>query len=119
MKHRAHKLRRRYGRSGRYRIEFGTGLVETAKHGVAPGVIYAMGASSSPDLIEVVYVTDDRIGYKKPFGRDASTKVIERWIGEDLIARGEKTFKERYGVSPQRWTTMNENERREQLRGRL
>jgi hypothetical protein len=115
---RGRALRRRYGRAG-YRIG-ARGLEKPGTTTVIPGLIYAMGASSSPSLIKIVQVTSDRIRYRPhtQYG-DTSEKAIERWIGEDLIAQGERTFKTRYGVSPQTWIHMSEDERREQLRGRL
>jgi hypothetical protein len=110
------QLRRRYGRAKGYRIEFGRGLVATAPFSLIPGRVYAMGASSSPDIITVDYVTGDRIGYHK---RGSAPRVIERWIGEDLIARGQATFTARYGVDPQTWADMSEAQRREQLKRRI
>ena len=120
MKRQGSRLRRRYGRAVRGRIEFGKGIVPTASIHLTPGHVYAMGASSSPALVEVIHVTGDHIRYRKhgQFG-DTSEKVIERWIGEDLIAQGERMFASRYGVSPQVWIGMSEDERRHQLKGRL
>jgi len=117
MRRRARAVRRRYGRAG-YRLDFGRGLVKTAKIDLVPGHVYAMGASSSPDLITVDYVTDDKIGYHKTYG-DSPKRFVERWIGEDLIAQGEATFKSRYGVDPWTWVNMSEAERRVQLKGRI
>jgi hypothetical protein len=87
---------------------------------LAAGGTYAFGASDRPDLIVVDSVTEDRIGYHYLSQyKDQTPKVIERWIGEDLISRGERTFKNRYGVSPQVWTRMSETERAKQLEGRM
>lgn len=44
-----------------------------------------MGASSSPDYVEIVELTQETIRYR-PEGE--SVRAIQRWIGEDLIARG-------------------------------
>ena len=115
MRHRRSKgLRRRYGRAlRRGRIDFGGGgVVPTESVRLTPGHTYAMGASTSPSLIDVVQVTDDRIRYRKhgSFG-DTSEKVIERWIGEDLIASGERHFKASHGVSAHEWVTMSGAER--------
>lgn len=58
---------------------------------IVPHRIYAMGASSSPDLVYVTSATADRIHYKRyPFhGKEL---VVERWIGEDLMAQGTRTY---------------------------
>lgn len=111
---RKHTLRRRYGKARGFRIGSG-GLEKTEATRVVAGHVYAMGASYSPSMIKVASVTGDQIKYHALSG-DASARVIERWIGEDLIARGERTFKERYGVSAQRWHTMSEDERAAQWR---
>ncbi len=110
---------RRRGRAKGYRIG-SRGLERPEVISLTPGRIYAMGASSSPTLIDVISVTDDRIRYRRhgSYG-DTSPKVIERWIGEDLISQGERTFAQCYGVSPHRWINMTEGERREQLKGRI
>jgi len=110
MKRRGRSLRRRYGRAG-YRIGAG-GLERTDSAHVVAGRVYSMGASSSPEMIRVISVTSDHIRYKRAgsYG-DQGEKVLERWIGEDLIARGEKTFKSQRGVSTQRWMDMTEAER--------
>jgi len=115
---RGRALRRRYGRAG-YRIGPG-GLEQTATAHLVPGHVYAMGASSSPSLVEIISVTDDRIIYRPrtKYG-DTSQKVIERWIGEDLIARGEATFRSRYGASANEWVTMTEDQRHALLKGRM
>jgi len=115
---RGRTLRRRYGRAG-YRIG-ARGLERTDSIHLTPGHVYAMGASTSPSLVDVLSVTSDRIRYKAhgKFG-DRSEKVIERWIGEDLIARGEATFRQRYGVPAHTWVHMSESQREAQLRGRI
>lgn len=119
MARRRSRIRRRYGRM-RGRIDFARGGVVAAESvSLTKGHVYAMGASSSPDMIQIDYVTDDRIGYHRTYKWDGKVSVIERWIGEDLIAQGERTFKARYGVSAQRWKSMTEAERRAQLKGRI
>lgn len=113
--HRSGSLRRRHGRAG-YRIG-SRGLERTARADVVVGGIYAMGASSSPKLVEILSVAGDQIRYVG-YGEhgNKSPVVVQRWIGEDLIARGEQTFHERYGVSAQTWIHMTEAERGAQLR---
>ena len=113
MKHRrhGHALRRRYGRAVRGRIG-SRGIEATESIHLMPGHTYAMGASTSPSLVDVVQVTDDRIRYRKHgnFG-DTSEKVIERWIGEDLIARGERHFRASHGVSAHEWAHLDDEGR--------
>lgn len=58
--------------------------------------IYYLGASSSPTMIIVTRVKPDRFWYKSyPFNE--SERVIETWIGKDLIARGSRTHLKTYG----------------------
>jgi hypothetical protein len=49
-----------------------------------------LGASSSPQFITVTSVSKDRIQYVT--SHDEKTHVLERWIAEDLIARGTNTW---------------------------
>ncbi len=66
------------------------GLKRPATFRVEPGVVYGFGASSSPDLVYVTSVTDNLIRYiRYPF--HGKEQVIERWIGEDLLAKGTRT----------------------------
>lgn len=69
----------------------GPGGVEApSKIHMQPNTIYYMGASSSPDMVIVMKVDKDTITFRKhPFDKD---QRIQRWIGEDLIARGSKTW---------------------------
>ena len=70
----------------------GAGGLEEPKSGrirLQPNTIYHMGASSSPDMIVITKVTDEKIFYKVyPFKKGGGQRQIERWIGEDLITRG-------------------------------
>jgi hypothetical protein len=67
------------------------GLVDPLKINVEPGCIYGLGASSSPQMVYVTHVDDKSITYKAyPF--HGGDKKIERWIGEDLMAKGSKTL---------------------------
>ena len=70
------------------------GLRAASKFTVHEGRIYGLGASSSPKLVYITSATSDRIKYKPyPFhGKDVQEVIIERWIAEDLIARGTKTL---------------------------
>lgn len=58
------------------------------------GHTYFYGASSSPKLIIVTRVEPDRVWILDHFGaewhdaEDAVPRPVERWIAEDLIARG-------------------------------
>lgn len=68
-----------------------SGLEQPSKIYMQPNTIYYLGASSSPDMIIVTKVDDKTITFKKyPF--EGGGQRIERWIGEDLIARGSKTW---------------------------
>lgn len=112
----AHRGRTRHSshRGGRFVIG-GSGLERPATAHVVSGHTYAMGASSSPSLIVVTSVDGDRIHYHARSGQHKGEgRVIERWIGEDLIARGERTFKQQYGVSAHAWVHMTEAEREAQ-----
>lgn len=54
------------------------------------GAVYALGASSSPDLVFIMKADDRSITYRKwPYKKDLR---IERMIGEDLINRGTKAW---------------------------
>ncbi len=67
------------------------GLEEPSKINIEPGCIYGMGASSSPSMVYVTYVDARSIKYKDyPF--HGAERTIERWIGEDLMAKGSKTL---------------------------
>lgn len=66
------------------------GLEKPSKMHMQPNTIYYMGASGSPDMVIVTKVDDKTITFKKyPFNKE---QRIDRWIGEDLIFRGCKTF---------------------------
>ena len=109
-------LRHRHGRAKGYRIG-ARGLENTATIHVTPGHIYSMGASSSPKAIRILSVTDDRIQYRSEsqYGNQEPA-VIERWIGEDLIARGEASFRQHYGVSTNEWYNMTPAQREPHVR---
>jgi hypothetical protein len=112
MKHRRSKgLRRRYGRAVRGRIG-SRGIEATETIHLTPGHTYAMGASSSPSLVDIISATSDRIVYKSHghFG-DTSERVTPRWVGEDLIARGERTFRASHGVSAHEWVHLSDEGR--------
>src|SRR5579863_962233 len=67
------------------------GLEKPSKINVEAGCIYGMGASTSPSMVYVTHVDDRMITYKAyPF--HGGDKKIERWIGEDLMAKGSKTL---------------------------
>lgn len=60
------------------------------------GAAYWMGASTSPQMVILTSVTDDRLKYKAyPF--TGGEKTIERWIGADLLERGTRTYLKLYG----------------------
>lgn len=82
---------------GGFRI--GPGGLEETKSGITlqPNTLYFMGASSSPDLIYVTDVSDDRVDYiSYPFyetsGKLKSPKGEQRWVAEDLIIQGSETW---------------------------
>lgn len=77
------------------------GLEETRKADVKVGYVYGFGASDAPGRIVVTQVTSDRIRYRAlgAGGKPGEEKVIERWIGEDLISRGTAAIKRRYGAN--------------------
>lgn len=54
------------------------------------GMEVFMGASSSPTFITITKVDDDTIYYRTE--HDPETRAIQRWIGEDLIAKGTNTW---------------------------
>ena len=58
--------------------------------------VYAMGASSSPDLIFVTGVTDDVVTYRKLYNIDKELK-IQPWIARDLISKGTRSYLSMYG----------------------
>ena len=62
-----------------------SGLVPAAKIALEVGGSYYLGASSSPAPIVVTSLSADRIGYSERGGPEV---MIQRWIGEDLIATG-------------------------------
>jgi len=68
----------------------GTGLT------LQEGAAYWMGASTSPKMVIVTDVTDDRVKFKTyPF--TGSPQVLERWIAADLFAKGTETYLRMYG----------------------
>jgi hypothetical protein len=72
------------------------GIEPTISSRVLPGHLYALGASSAPDIVYVTEVTDDRIKFLKwPY--TGKEQIVERWIGEDLIARGTENHLKLYG----------------------
>jgi hypothetical protein len=72
------------------------GIEPASSFRVEPHRIYALGASDSPDLVYVTSVTPNTIHYKaSPF--HGKERVIERWIGEDLIAKGTRRWMSTYG----------------------
>jgi hypothetical protein len=61
------------------------------------GAAYWMGASTSPKMVIVTDVTDDRVKFKSyPFTGGAQT--LERWIAADLFAKGSETHLKQYGA---------------------
>lgn len=81
---------------GIYSIEPG-GLRELKTTGVTleDGAVYAMGASSSPDLIFITKANGDHVWYMQyPFKREA---IIDRVVAEDLIQTGSKRWISTYG----------------------
>jgi hypothetical protein len=72
-----------------------TGIHATAHFDVKPGHLYALGASSSPDIVYVTEVTDRIKFLRWPY--TGKEQVIERWIGEDLIAKGTRNHLKLYG----------------------
>lgn len=111
-------LRHRHGRS-RYVIGAG-GLKAPQTIAVQPGHVYSMGASSSPEAIRVLSVTADHIRYRHESQySDQKPMVIQRWIGEDLIATGERTFRAHYGVSTDEWHNMTPAQREPHVRKML
>jgi len=68
-----------------------SGLQRTQTVKVQAGQMVYFGASASPDFVEVAEVNDKWITVNK---RSGAVKV-ERWIAEDLIARGMSTMRRR------------------------
>ncbi len=68
----------------------GKGLQKLKKIAIFKDHEYYIGASSSPEHIVVTKVTDDAIHYRKsPYKKELR---VERWVGEDLIAKGTATW---------------------------
>lgn len=60
------------------------------------GAMYGMGASSSPDLVILTDVSDDKVKYVSyPF--NGSPRTIEAWIAKDLLAKGTRQRLKQYG----------------------
>lgn len=78
------------------RGSIGPGGIEPPKNValVAPGRYY-MGASSSPKLVIITAVGPESITYYDPY--DGSKRTMQRWIAEDLIAKGTATWLKTYG----------------------
>lgn len=73
-------------------LERPTGAGITLQEGAA----YWLGASSSPQMVILTKVTDDKVRYKAyPF--TGSDKGMERWIAADLLYRGSTTHLRDYG----------------------
>ena len=67
--------------------------VETGKMPMTVGVMYPLGASSSPDIVLLTTVTPKVLRYKSsPWTKDTREGVIDRRIGEDLIYKGTRTY---------------------------
>lgn len=61
------------------------------------GAAYWMGASTSPKMVIVTDVTDDRVKFKSyPF--TGSPQVLERWIAADLFSKGTERYLQMYGA---------------------
>lgn len=59
--------------------------------------VYAMGASSSPDLIFVTGVSETAITYRSwPF-HEGKEHRVQTWVARDQIARGTRTYLQAYG----------------------
>lgn len=60
------------------------------------GAAYWLGASSSPQMVILTDVTDNKVKYKTyPFNKGDQT--MERWIAADLLTRGTATHLKQYG----------------------
>ena len=75
------------------RYAIGSSLSAPKTIAIVAGRTYYMGASSSPERIFVLSVQGDAVYYYRcadlTYNRQATARVrIERWIAEDLIARG-------------------------------
>lgn len=78
--------------------------IEPTERGIylAPDTKYYMGASTSPESIVVTRVTPGVIHYYHPYAWGEAPgaereRRIDRWIGEDLIMQGTRTWLETYG----------------------
>lgn len=93
----ANRVARRHLEAAGYAI--GPRGLEETESGITlqKGAMYGMGASSSPQLVVLTDVSDSKIKYKVyPF--QGSDKTIERWIGQDLLAKGTRTHLKYYGA---------------------
>lgn len=71
----------------------GLSPVETGKMTMMPGVMYPMGASSSPKMILMTKVDDKFLHYKDyPWTKGTKEMRIDRRVGEHLILQGTKTW---------------------------
>ena len=66
------------------RYSVGSSLSTTKTIALKVGHDYYLGASSSPDVVTITALSDSMIDYEVS-GRACR---VQRWIGEDLIARG-------------------------------
>jgi hypothetical protein len=58
--------------------------------------MYGMGASSSPSLVILTEVSDEKVKYLDyPF--NGSPRSIEAWIAKDLLTKGTRTWLKTYG----------------------
>lgn len=60
------------------------------------GAAYWLGASTSPKMVILTSVTDDRVKFKTyPF--TGGDQTMERWIAADLLDQGTRTYLKMYG----------------------
>lgn len=86
----------RYVKEAGYAI--GPGGLQNTESGITlqKGAMYAIGASSSPQLVILTEVSDSKIKYVTyPF--DGSPSTMEAWIAKDLLAKGTRTYIRTYG----------------------
>lgn len=101
----AHQYLHRHGTPTRVAARFveagyvlGPGGLEETSSGITlqKGSMYALGASSSPQLVILTEANDSKVKYLMyPF--DGSAQTMEAWIAKDLLTKGTRTWLKTYG----------------------
>ena len=74
----------------------GIGRPSGSQLNIQPNRIVWMGASSSPQMVFITKVSDDAIRYLSYPFEDSKEHYVQKWIGQDLIAKGTETHLKHY-----------------------